>query len=235
METKQSLSVKVENGIKEVVIRNGEAAKIHEPLILGVSGTIKSPAEFWAKRSSLYKAEECHIEFNKLKGEIKLILNEKDYFGGEVKGSIEINPELAEFGINKEKMRTTKEMSQFLKMRKAFFSDADEAVKIIGNLQKYKAKVETQIDKMDSTRGDKKDNFEVKVDSDIDLNFTLKMPIYKGFKDFKFLVEICLDVRDKALTLWLESAELQQIITGTRDEIFSDELKNFESLVCIEQ
>ena len=235
METKQSLSVKVENGTKEVVIRNGEAPIIREPLVLDVHGTIQAPSEFWNKRKSLYNVNDCHVEYSKQNKSIELTLNESNYFGGTIKGMIEEHPELEKFGINKNKVYTLKELSQLLKMSRAFFADTDEATKVVGNLQKCKASIQTQIEKEESSRGDKKISFEAKVDSNIDLNFTLKMPIWKGYKDHKFQVEICLDVRDKDITLWLESQELQQLFIDTREAIFSDELKNFEELVCIEK
>lgn len=237
MSQEKKINVEFAQGeaVKTLILREGPAEVLREEKGLTINGNLSAPATFWKNRSTLHGKHLCHIIVNRQEMTLKLITEERDYLFNEIKGKLETNPELKEFGINKEKQFTIKELAQFLKMRRFFFADADENLKLVTNLNKFKASVQSQIDQQSDTRGNKVDNFEVKVDSNIDLKFVLNIPIYKGTDKKKFQVEICFDVREKSVSVWLESAELRELELSMRDSLIDAELKNFEGLVIIEQ
>ena len=236
METKE-LKVTVENGVKELVIREGEALPLRQPELISIEGTIDAPAEFLNKRGTEeVNDKDSHVVFSYEKMMIRLTVHEGTAWPIVIIGQLKLNPELKKFGINEQKKFTIKDLKQFLKMNKYFFADQDESIKIISNLEKFRASVNTQIEQEANGRGDKKEHFEVKVDSNLDMVFTLNMPVFVGQSNNKFQIEICFDVRDKSIEIWLDSAELQQIILSGRESIIKKALEPFkEKFVVIEQ
>lgn len=239
METKNEIKTEelIRDGVKEVIIREGEALKLHEPRTVDVSGTIGSPAEYLVKRKSEINAFKSHVLFSYAGMYIVFNVNEDSHYQTTIKGKTAINPDLQKFGINNgNKTWTKNELKQFLKMNRAFFKDIDSNMKIVTNLEKFSASVQTQIDDHKDDRGNKKNNTEIKVDSNLDLNFVLEMPIFTGQPKSKFQVEICFDVRDNAITIWLESPELQESILKQTVELIDANVAPFrEKFVVIEQ
>lgn len=236
----KAISKAVKDGKIEIVVREGAAEQIREKKLISITGTIQAPLEFWMKRHHIHKhhsPDKTNIIFSKTDKKIILNINENSFFSKTITGVLKINPELDEFKINKDFKYTVKGLADFLKMRKFFFKDRDQATKIVTNLQKFKASIQTQIEEFDNLRGNSKQMFEAKTDSNLDLSFTLKMPVFKGQPDKNFKVEINFDVRDKQVDIWLESEELRFIELNDIDLIFEKELKMFQAanVVCIEQ
>lgn len=235
--SKEKIEINVAEGVKELIIREGEALPLKEPTQVKIAGTITAPAEFLSKRTEeVVKPKQSNVVFSYEGMYIVLTVNESDGIPTIITGKLQPNPELKKFGINEGKKFTIKDLKQFLKMNRYFFSDQDENIKIIGNLEKFRASVNSQIEQESSNQGNKKQHYEVKVDSNLDLNFTLNMPVFVGQPNSKFQVEICFDVRDQSIEIWLESAELQQIILSGRQVIIDKALESFkEKFVVIEQ
>jgi hypothetical protein len=234
----QKINITLAEGQKELIVREGSAQVIREPKIINLTGTIEAPKEYLAKRkeSGQFEAKNCHVIFSYQKLFITLMVNESDYYGSSITGKAEVNPELLKFGINAGKIWTKNELKQFLKMNRAFFKDVDSAMKIITNLEKFSASVQTQIDDHKDDRGNKNQHLQVKVDANIDLNFVLSMPIFIGQGNTTFQVEICFDVRDNAISIWLESPELQEAMISQRQKLIDDNIDCFrEEFVVIEQ
>lgn len=234
----QKIEVVLNENQKELIIREGQAEKIQEPKIVSLTGTIESPKEWLLKRkeSGQFDAKDCHVTFSYEKLFIKLVVNESDHYATTITGQAVLNPDLVKFGVNAGKLWTKNELKQFLKMNRAFFKDVDSNLQIVTNLEKFSASVQTQIDDHKDDRGNKKQNIEVKVDSNLNLNFVLQMPIYIGQSDSVFQVEICFDVRENTITIWLESPELQETIIKQRALLIDKNIEPFKSeFVVIEQ
>lgn len=231
----QNIEVKVEEGVKELVIRNGNAANIHEPKIVTITGTITAPGKFLEKRKNDHEDNKCHVLFSRHSMEINAIFSEDSQFSSKVTGKLELNPELAEYGINKNKTFNISDLRSFLRMRRAHFSDRDKAMKLIEHLSQFKANIQKEVVQHDDTRGNTKDNFESKVTSNLDLKFSLTMPIFKGQTAKKFGVEVCFDVSEREVKIWMESPELAEVILKDRDSIIDKEISLFKDYVVIEQ
>lgn len=77
-----------------------------------------------------------------------------------------------------------------------------------------------------------------RVDKDTKVVFLEDEYLLKELYDirFEFKVEICLDVRDAGLTIWLESPELQEAIINGRKKLVDDNIDCFrQEFVVIEQ
>lgn len=234
-----NLTIKLEGDQKVVTILQGQAPPQREPKVINITGTIGAPLEFITKRKDQFQAGKVGIAYNRTNMTITLQANDTDFFGASVTGQLVINPDLTKFAINAEKERTIQELTKFLKMNKYFFADVDQCMTTIGNLQKFSASVKTQIDQANDGRGNKTEGFDVKVDSNLDLFFDLNMPVFKGQLAKKFRVDIAFDIRDKAVSIWLESPELQQVILCDRDTIIDTQLAGIrkvdENYIIVEQ
>ncbi len=233
----ENVEIKLSENQKELVLREGQALKLQEPRVVNIDGTIESPQEWLKKRKDTIDAKKSHVIFSYVGMFIKFIVNESDHYATTITGKTNLNPDLVKFGINSDAKKWTKnELKQFLKMNRAFFTDVDSNMKIVTNLEKFSASVQTQIDDHKDDRGNAKKSLDVKVDSNLDLNFSLNMPIFTGQPNSKFQVEICFDVRENAITIWLESAELQESIITQRAILIEKNIADFkEDFVVIEQ
>lgn len=220
---------------KEIVIREGAADKIYEDRIINISGTIDAPRRFFDKRKEDHNVQGCMVKYSRDKMEIILICDERNHFHTTISGKMDMNPDLEKYGINKDKIFAVSDLQQFLRMRRSHFVDRDQNAVIVNNLSRFKASVSVELEQQKGTRGEEVSNFERKVKTDLLLNFTLEMQVFKGLLKKKFEVEICFEIRDKAITVWLESPELQEIMDTEKNLIIDEELKTFTDLVIIEQ
>ncbi len=64
--------------------------------------------------------------------------------------------------------------------------------------------------------------------SDIDEKFTLNMPLFRGDTvKVKFEVNVCLEVRNKGISIWLESVELKENIIEKTNEVLNAKVKEY--------
>lgn len=230
------IEIKLNENQTELIIREGDALPLKEQKIVDITGTIVAPAEYYAKRKDI-EPKKCNVLYSYRDLFIKLTVNEDSAYATTITGKATLNPDLTKFGINSSSKTWTKtELKQFLKMNRAFFADVDSNLKMVTNLEKFSATVQAQIDDHKDDRGNTKKAFEVKVDSNLDLNFTLQMPIFIGQATTSFQVEICFDVRDNGITIWLESPELQEAIIKQREILIDKNIECFKAdFVLIEQ
>jgi len=223
-------------GLQQLTVLEGKTLELKHPKIVNITGTINSPAQFLKQRKETLDVKKCHVIFSYIGMFVKLCIEETDFFGATVTGTTKLNPDLEKFGINNSKIFTIKELKQFLKMNRYFFADIDANMKMVTNLERFSASIQTQIDEHATDRGDKKKSLDVRVDSNLDLNFNLSIAVFVGEAKSKFQVEVCCDFRDNAVSVWLESAELQNLIITSREELINKAIAPFISeFVVIEQ
>ena len=225
-----------EKGENELTIREGDAEKIFYPKAVSITGIISAPSAFYAKRKTLHNPEKCHVTFNNRDDVIKLICDEQNNESGyTITGKIERNPDLNNFSINKNQMLTIKELMGVLKFNRIFFNDKDENGKIVASLQSFKAKVAQELEESNNLRGEEKKLKVSKLEHALAENFVLNMPIHKGGAPKTFKVDICVQVTDGDVQVWLESRDLNDMLMATESEMIKAELENFKDIVCIEQ
>lgn len=226
---------------KTLVIRTGAAPRqldAVKPNKVHISGVIGAPNAFYQKRKSLHSPTKCHVLYDKNKGFITLVMDEQfNQDNYVINGQIILNPDLEEFNINagKDDTFTIKGLMDVLKFNRVFFSDKDDNAKVVLALQNFKAKIEHTIEDSTNLRGNENQTKITKLEHDLQESFVLIMPIHKGGNNCTFRVDICCQVRDRAVCVWLESRELKELLMGSIDKIMEDELANFTDIVCIEQ
>lgn len=121
------------------------------------------------------------------------------------------HPALEKFGIETNVRRTPQELASLLRVNSMYFPNVQEHRELLVKLQRFTAKVNTAVEQSNDSRGNLKDLVDRTVETDLPESFTLEIPVYVGSPKSKFLVFICMEARDKGVSIWLESAELLEI------------------------
>ena len=221
---------------KDITIRKGQALPLYSPIPLDIIGSITSPSAFYSKRVDLIDKQKAHITFSKKNREITLHINERDHFCDSITGKLIINSDLLDFGINSKSKWNPKDLAQFLKMRRFLFVSKDENMNVVSALNSLTAKIETDVEQKQDTKGNDRKLIDKKVTSNIPLEFVLDMPIFVGQPNSIFRIEIGTDATDSTIRVYLESQELEELIVKEGGKLIDAEVALFEDdLVVIEQ
>lgn len=218
-------------GVGEIVIREGEALKIHEPVKVAIAGTIDAPARWLETRMRLGLVNQGanHVLVDREKLSITLQCNENNHYGSNISGKLIVSPEFKKFGINSGEYLTNFEMAELFKMNRSCFENKQVAMKLVTELQNFKAKVDKDIEKMDNNRGDRRLLINQAVQSNLPEHFNLCIPIFKGTPKQTINVEVYISPDDLSCTLI--SAEVNDILDELRDQSMNEVLDRINS-VC---
>lgn len=231
--TAEKLIVKADDAGKTLVIRYDNPKIVHKKAGIKQQGSIKAPGEWIAKRKEEYAKELVMVTYDKTKGIITLMCNDRKPWCDTITGKLELNPMLKNLDING-KERPLGEMIKLLRFsRWLFLSDADQK-DVTDKLMKFNADVTQKIKNENDQRGNIDAAFVQRVNSTANMSFTAECGIYVGLTPAKFKVDIVCEVRNAQVGFWFESTELQTLIDQQRDEVIAEELKNFDDYVCIE-
>lgn len=236
MDTKENIQVDelVKDGTKEIKIIHVKGLDEKDyRAIVEEGGNIKSAGNYCEVRG-LKDNKDCVVRFSRDKMYINLIEDPRDQRSAKVNGSLLINPDLAEFGINDKEFYTPKELSEFINMRRHLFHDRSEVMGIVNALRNFKGKVDVILEKSDDTKGNMRSLIEKKSEFNFPDTLRLNMPLFVGYPAKMFDVEVCLDFTGNGIQIWLESAQLNEMIKTDRDIIIDQELERFGNVVFIE-
>lgn len=220
-----------------IIFREGQALPLHEPEKVELLGTIDAPARWLEKRADTINQKECYVEVNREKMIISLRTDESSYYGTAVYGKLELSPEYNKFGINGGEYITNFEMAELFKMNRAYFENRSVAMKLVTDLQNFKAKVDKEIENSDNKRGDRRILVNQVVQSNLPEAFNLIIPVFKGCEKQTVQVEVYVNPND--FTCTLVSAQSNELIIETRDTIIDEVLERIRltcpDIVIIEQ
>ena len=213
----------------EVVLREGQAAMQldpKEPEKVVISGTIDAPFRWLEKRVELINQKSANIIVNRDKMVLDLTIEETNYYQTKISGILQPSKEMQEFGINTDKKWEPIKLSQFFKMRRAFFKDKSENMMLVSILKNFKAKVNQDIERSKEENGSKVDNYSQVVDSNLPKSFKLNVPLFKGFACEEIEVEIYADVDGRDVSLSLVSAGANEAIEEYKNKVIDEQLKH---------
>ena len=218
-EVKQQIAEMLANGIPsgcgEIVIREGRAVELKEPVKVDIAGTIDAPARWLETRFDCLKEKTCYVIVNRERLSIFLRCNENNHYGSQVSGSLVISPEIKKFRINEGHYITNFEMAELIKMNRAHFENKTVAMKLVTELQNFKAKVDKEIEQSNNNRGDRRLLINQAVEHNLPEAFNLRLPIFKGTDKQTIQVEVYVNPSD--FTCTLVSPEANDLIEEMRD------------------
>jgi len=205
---------------------------------LVINGSLSAPWDFYENKvvkNTMFDPKNCQLQINRKDLKMTLFCGERAEFKTEISGALRANKDLDAFKINTDTRWTARDLSRLLKMKSFFFQDRAIAEKLGNNLLNFTGKFEAEIVKADDLKANTVDSFVTKFSANIDLFFTLNMPVYIGTKATPFKVDICIDVADpKNVKFWMESVALEDLSISVRDGAIEDQTVKFTDIVIIE-
>lgn len=236
----KELNVKIDNIPGAILtVLQGEALKQMPPETISITGDIKAVNTFLAVRqksgSGVQQIDKSKavVLVDKKALTITLDIDPENHYGATVIAKLEESDELIPFGINTTKMFSKKELVKLIKFNKLYFESADKHAEMLLAFQKISSEVNIKANDSSDDRGNKESNFIKEVTTNAPTEFMLSIPIFKGFPESTFRVEICLDVNEGSARFWFESVELHNIKTETVDTIFKEQINNADGFVII--
>lgn len=216
------LKFEIKDGVKEVVIRKGEASKIVQPQAREVEGVLSCVQAYVEHQTELLDKKNVHVELDKSNLTAVLFVDKTDPLAGKVTGKIEISEEIKAFGINTNCGKLDEgEILRFLREKRFFWKDKEAHAKLYSSIKNFQASVKMDVQKSNNDRGSRSNsmNREVKAD-DVPFSAVITAEIFKGGGRKDIAIDICFDVTEGGAHFWFESNELDEVIKKETDAQF---------------
>jgi hypothetical protein len=230
----EDLKIFVDSSTKELIIRRGDAAPIVQPNALSVHTEISGPAKYFVSRRKIsaeyFNLSKTLVTIDVRKGEVVLYQNPNDQFADVITGRIFLNPDLSIFSLadkNAGRWVNPGDLSEIFRRNIRFFESQAQAREMIANLRNIRINTQGKVEKNDDKRGTKTNAFEQSVESNVPVNFYLKMPIFEGAEPIRFLVEVFLEVNGSSVNCMLESVELSELIATEKERLVRESIEVF--------
>jgi hypothetical protein len=221
----------------ELIIREGKAAEIFNPVKVDISGDIYAPGEFYAKRKkevdALTKKTNVVVDIEGLS--ITLFVNESDHFFTKIHGKLSFFSDFLDFGINRNKKYSVSDLYKMLRLKRAYFQNRSDHAAILDQLKKFEAKTEVEFQSLNDFKGSTALKKIESCKTNLTYQFNLNIPIYKGHDSSVFPVEIEFEPTDGSIVCWLMSEDLAELEIKIRDEVMKTEVEKFKDFAVIKK
>jgi len=217
---------------KELVVREGNALPVKEPVKISILGIISTVTTFIKYRLNVITpmVDTCHILVNRVKMTISLVIDECNHYSGFVSGKLSMNPDFLSFGINTGKSWSHKDLAEFIKMNRSCFADREVASVLAADLSKLKVKVETEVEKSDDNRANVVASLrQTVIENTIPESFYLNMPIFQGKNKVSFPVSLYIDAMSYQIKL--VSPDAKELVDDMKDEAIGEELEKIKEIL----
>lgn len=229
----KELKISVSDGVKELVIRQGDAEKLYnpEPVKIDITGTIDSPQQYLKVNEERIKKEDAIVRYSEQKGTIVLEVNPQYKYAPKISGKLVDNTDLAELKINGSEQFELHNLRNKLKFMGSFFPSREAHAAKMASLEKIRVRVEKEFENDNDNKGNQgaSVNIKTQIENGLTEDFYLVAPVFVGGEPMKFKVEVCLDASGGRVTAWLESSELKDIRKTLMKELLKDEREFFEN------
>lgn len=203
-------------GVREIIIREGQALPAKEPIPVRIDGTIDAPARWAENRKSVIPQLNSFMCINRQEMRITLVENETSSYFNRIIGKMTLSDKFKEFGINSGKYITNFEMADLFKMNRSFFETKTICMDLVSKLKNLKASVNKQIEASNNDRGNRRKLVDQVMEHNIPESFKLSLPIFNGTEPQEVEVEINVDADDLSCTLI--SPHAKDLIERMRNE-----------------
>lgn len=222
--SEHKVNISIEEGVKELVIRTGNAAEPVQSIPVRIDGNIFAVLDYITRRKDVMNAiiHSCHIVMNEESGTIDLIVNEDSTIYDAVKGKLMPHQDLEKWGINNGKTTyTSLDLAMKVKMNRYMFPSAEEAMKLVATFQNLKAEISKKVELSDNQRGNRTIGMSQVINSmSIPEGFTIQCPVFKGLDPVNIQVEIV--INPDTLEISLVSPQLIDLTASIKKDLFKD-------------
>lgn len=234
MEKEQPIVVNLPEGQDTVTILQGKApAQLDKkaPVKTDIKGVIYAPLDFLEKRVKDIDQHKAHILVCRDKLQILLVINEDDeYTRGKVLGQLAFSEIFLKLGINGNKAWGAEQLGQFLKLNRSFFVSRDENMKVVSALKSFSAKVNQDVQRETSEKGDRTFKFKQAVDSNIPEKFKLRIPVFSGGPSEEIEVETYATIDGTDVSIQLQSAGANDVVETTKATVITDVIEKIRGI-----
>lgn len=230
----QEIKVTVEPGVKELVIRTGDAPDIREPNTIEIEGNIYAPGEFLLKRKEEVLQLKQKTQVHVWRDHISLVVDEESPYAKHITGRLFVDTDFDALKINCEAAYTIENLYKMLRMKGRYFANREAHAAILSQLKSFEAKTEVEFKSTNDYNGTVAFQKIATCKTNLNYEFGLFMPIYKGVEAQKFNVSIEFEPNKGSIICWLVSEDLLTLQSELRDKIMKEEVKKFSDFVVIE-
>jgi hypothetical protein len=224
--------VTVEEGVKELIIREGKANDVHIPNAMTIGElTIEAVREYLSKKGIEGEEIQNSYVWYSTEGDkpfIQLFYAVRREKPDNIHGCLIIDNDLKKFGINSGTSLTTFDLANFIRLNRHYFESKETAMSLVKELSNFKAKVDKEIENANDNRGNAHMMIKQKVISNVPLDFTLFLPIFKGLEKVAIKCEIDINAAD--LSCSLVSPDLKELFQVESSRIINYELEEIKKL-----
>lgn len=236
MDNELKLNLNVEANNNEIIIthRTGEAPDVEVPIQFKYIGNIDSPGNFFYDRNKrgLINNDLSHVVINIREGVITLVENEISPKQTIIIGKLKKNPDLENFGIWT-KFYTHDELIKFLRKNKRFFNEKEQFDKLMKSLSDFQFEREITGKVKNDRKGNLENNYKQELKQNVQLEFTLAIPLFEGEKRHTFHAELFPEVTDGGTRWWIESVELLELFANMTEEILALQIVRFNDILIL--
>jgi hypothetical protein len=226
-----NITVKVESGSGELVIREGRALEVKPPENIQIIGQITAPYDYTIHKDIEWKNALLVVDI--AEGKITFTTDVHAPFGvARIQGMVNDSRVIEKFGINADKKYTSKELAKIIKLNLFYFADHSEAKKVMIALNKFEAKISTTLEDHKDSRGNMKNLLQREVESNVPETITFKAPIIEGQSPIEFVVDICAESTNTGVEFYLESTELLLLLEQKKERLILEQVGNFDNKLC---
>lgn len=215
-----------DNDERDIIIREGKAPEIYDPVNLSISGVLNTPQIWLSKKIRSISEISSHIIIDRENLSITLFIDENNHFSDRIKGKLELHPDFKKFKINTGEQFTNFELAELIKMNRSAFESPSVAMSLVTDLKNFKAKVDKEIEKANNDRGNVKLVVSQFVESNLPEKFWLEVPVFKGTPKERVEVEIYID--PASLTCSMVSPHANDLVSDIRDKAIDDVIHEIE-------
>lgn len=236
MKSEKLAQAALDKGISTLVYLEGQAPTQHNDTPVDIKGTIGAPSAFVEGRKSDFKSTKKHCMVSKSKGIITLVLNEQSVTDKyTIQGSVEISQKFKALGINDDqKQYSPEDLANRLKLLRSMFVSNMEHSKICALLRNLKAKINSDIEKLDDRKGNVTNYFKQTVESNMPDAIKLKLPLLEGEEPIEIEVNVILSTNGSSeVKCSLESIDAAELIEQQFEKRVSEEVAKLKDFVTI--
>ncbi|MFY9159648.1 hypothetical protein [Aquirufa ecclesiirivi] len=229
MEANPSISVKIEEGVKE--LRIGQAPNIEHKKGFSITGTIDTPLKWFNARKEAIDKSDAHILVSYENGTITLVMNTMtESIKTQITGKIEPSDDISKaISINKGVYITTHKMGETFKMNKSLFINKSEAEVLVSGLMNLEVKVSQVIQDANDNRGNVKVLQSQAIKSNIPEVILMQIAPFKGSK--RAPVEVNVYINPENYTCTLVSAGLKELIDNASKEMIDLQIEELSKII----
>jgi hypothetical protein len=221
-----NLQINVENGVKTLTVLQGSSLPLKEPLKVNIKGNINSVLEYLEKRKIDELNSHIIVDINNMS--ITLYVDEKNFYLDIIQGTLMLSKIFQVFEINTGVERSTFQLADFVKMNRSYFQTSTDALKLISELNNFKAKVLKEIEKSDDKRANTTELKRQVVESNIPKSFILNIPLFSGMERRNIEVEVY--INSDTLNCSLISPHANEIIQNESELILDKIIGSIKEL-----